>query len=225
MRLVSALALGLACWSLTSVADARDFRVQDLPNGARLGCDNCHSTNPIVFNDFGSLALAHLEGSGPPQQKHVDWSGLCPTDPDGDGWTSGEELGDPDCTWVRGDPDPGGTTSAPGSEFSSPGSVCGNGVLDSGEECEGAKLAVISCFDMNAGIGDLSCKEDCTFNYSDCSNPPDGAGDDDDGATAPASGCALSGRSSGSVQLFALLALGGAALRRRRRAVSGARAA
>ena len=27
---------------------------------------------------------------------------LCLADSDGDGWSNGEELGDPDCTWTRG---------------------------------------------------------------------------------------------------------------------------
>jgi dopamine beta-monooxygenase len=44
---------------------------------------------------------------------------LCRKDSDGDGFTNGQELGDPDCTWIKGWPQrtalahPGISTSKP----------------------------------------------------------------------------------------------------------------
>ena len=48
-------------------------------------------------------------------------------------------------------------------------SKCGNGIINSGEDCDGSSLNGYSCsrFDNYAG-GVLSCNEDCTFNTNRC---------------------------------------------------------
>ena len=63
----------------------------------------------------------YLEAEGPIQEAHVVWAGLCPLDSDGDGATNGEELGDPDCNWVRGQADPAGNVTNPGNGSSGHG--------------------------------------------------------------------------------------------------------
>ncbi len=47
--------------------------------------------------------------------------------------------------------------------------VCGNNVVESGEECDGSALGGKSCHDLNAEWkGKLSCKSDCTIDFSGC---------------------------------------------------------
>lgn len=48
------------------------------------------------------------------QAGSIDWAKVCPLDSDGDGLTNGQELGDPNCRWRQGDPDPGPGLGHPG---------------------------------------------------------------------------------------------------------------
>ena len=43
-----------------------------------------------------------------------NWSAICNLDSDGDGKTNGEELGDPNCVWTKGETPNGPATSHPG---------------------------------------------------------------------------------------------------------------
>ena len=99
MRLVPvSLAASLVC----GVAFAKSNFKSKIPNGSVNGCATCHtSTSPAAWNAFGLDVEDTLVGIS------VDWSAVCDLDSDGDGWTNGEELLDPDCTWSVGDPDPG----------------------------------------------------------------------------------------------------------------------
>jgi hypothetical protein len=165
--------LAFALFITTSHASARPFRVADIPNGSERTCLNCHGdTKGSTRTDFGSDAQTYLGGPGAVQQQHVDWTPLCPLDSDGDGWTNGKELGDPDCTWKAGDPDPKAFTFNPGDENSHPFPICGNGKLDADEPCEGTLMSATSCMEEDAGEGQLGCTEKCAFDYSGCSMPP-----------------------------------------------------
>ena len=63
---------------------------------------------------------------------------LCQLDSDGDGFTNGEELGDPDCTWQEGDPvQCTGCPSHPGD--ASEAGLCGTGLSCIDAEAEEAK--------------------------------------------------------------------------------------
>jgi hypothetical protein len=180
--------------SVATDASARSFRVGDLPNGDIRGCRNCHGDDSgATRTPFGSDAQAHLAGSGPVQERHVDWAGLCNLDSDGDGWHNGYELGDPDCVWVGG---AAAKSSAwnPGDPESHPPPVCGNGKLDAGEPCEGEMMAKPDCMAVEAGTGELACTNKCTYDYSDCSMPPQGfsSGGGESG-TDEGGGCSTSG--------------------------------
>jgi hypothetical protein len=60
--------------------------------------------------------------------------------------------------------------------------LCGNGVLDDGENCDGTELGEASCRTLDFEAGDLACNDDCTFDTSDCRLVEDCAdGQDDDG--------------------------------------------
>jgi hypothetical protein len=51
--------------------------------------------------------------------------------------------------------------------------LCGNGAIDSGEQCDGSNLNGESCSSLGFSGGTLSCSNSCTFNTSGCSsNPP-----------------------------------------------------
>ncbi|MBL8740675.1 MAG: hypothetical protein JNK04_06270, partial [Myxococcales bacterium] len=164
MRAVLAIGLSFACLSITGLAEARSFRVSDVPNGATFSCVLCHGElEAQTFNDFGSIALANLEGDGPAQEKHASWEGLCGTDPDGDGLTSGEELGDPGCTWRRGDADPAASPTNPGLPSNNPGGGCGDGQLKSDEDCDGMLLGYERCIDLDFGGGALKCTTECSY--------------------------------------------------------------
>ena len=56
----------------------------------------------------------------------------------------------------------GGNTSSGGP------AVCGNDVLEAGEECEVGALGGASCASLGLEDGDLDCRSDCTFDVSDC---------------------------------------------------------
>src|SRR5262245_32362689 len=71
------------------------------------------------------------------------------------------------------DVDAGSTSTGSGG---SSGAVCGDGVIDDGEQCDGADLGGASCASVE-GAGyfappgkALGCKPDCTFDTSACTN-------------------------------------------------------
>ena len=89
--LVMVLFVGLQVFE----AQARSFRVTQIPNGAVNGCANCHA-NPAgggARNAFGQAAGAGLVNG------NVTWNAaLAALDSDNDGFTNGQELGDPNGT-------------------------------------------------------------------------------------------------------------------------------
>ena len=97
---------------LVADADARPFRPGKLPNlpnesDLRNGdvCTTCHTTfGGSPRNPFGLDVQARVTPNG----QEVFWGlELAALDSDGDGFTNGEELGDPDGTWQEGDAAPG----------------------------------------------------------------------------------------------------------------------
>jgi hypothetical protein len=57
--------------------------------------------------------------------------------------------------------------------------VCGNGILESGEACDGSALGGQTCTGLGYGGGTLACSSSCTFNTSGCTPAacfPAGAG-------------------------------------------------
>jgi len=166
-------------------AYARDFRVDDIPNGGRFDCTSCHvgSQGGGDFTPFGSAAIGALTGSGNVEQQHVDWSQLYDLDSDRDGFTNGEELGDPDGTWIRGDPDPGGVIYHPGDTSKHPPGTCGDGRITPPEECEGPDVGSYTCKGLGFDRGVLTCRPNCSFDRSDCTFDPRPG--DDAGSSGP----------------------------------------
>jgi hypothetical protein len=56
-------------------------------------------------------------------------------------------------------------------------SPCGNGMLDSGEQCDGSLLAGESCFSAGYDGGVLACTADCTYDFAACTGDPPVCGD------------------------------------------------
>ena len=157
---ISILAVG---WQVDRV-QARNFRVSQMPNGFENGCSNCHF-NPGgggSRNDFGEDVNGLVSRGG---QEEFWTSALALLDSDGDGFTNGEELGDPD-----GDGVPGRTVniSIPGIDGSTPAAALGDCNLDTvldaadltcvkGVEARDAVLTALSTLpgDLD-GNGDVS---------------------------------------------------------------------
>jgi hypothetical protein len=97
----------------------RQFRVGQIPNGSKIQCANCHVSPGGPRNDFGkAVANGFLDGSG-----NVLWGPeLASLDSDGDGYSNGHELGDPEGSWSVGKPNPGDANNLgnPGDKSSFP---------------------------------------------------------------------------------------------------------
>lgn len=52
------------------------------------------------------------------------------------------------------------------------GSECGNGILEPGEECDGADLGGAACSDNGCSSGTPTCAVDCTVDYGSCTGCP-----------------------------------------------------
>lgn len=96
----------------TTIIVARSFRVGQVPNGNKNACANCH-VNPAGGGPrtvFGTeIENNFLSASGAAGQ--VQWGpALAKLDSDGDGFTNGEELQDPEGIWTSGQPAPGNPT-------------------------------------------------------------------------------------------------------------------
>ncbi len=112
------LSLVLVLTSASSVS-ARSKRVNQIPNGSVNRCANCHvsASGGGARNSFGNaINGGFLTASG--NAGNVVWnSSIASMDSDGDGFTNGEELGDPNGT---GSPISGAQVTNPGDANSKP---------------------------------------------------------------------------------------------------------
>jgi len=87
----------IAAFSVNSVFAWADDENQ-IPNGGVFGCNTCHGATTHTLNPFGNAYSAASD----------TWTeALASADSDGDGYTNGEELLDPDGIWVEGQANPG----------------------------------------------------------------------------------------------------------------------
>ena len=114
---VSLSTAALAALTLApSPAAARIGFPNNIPNGNTFSCVACHNSSSggaaAGWNALGDTIFVENGGTADdPPSLPLDagdpafsfWNdAICNDDSDGDGATNGEELGDPDCVWVRG---------------------------------------------------------------------------------------------------------------------------
>jgi hypothetical protein len=81
---------------------------------------------------------------------------------------------------------------------------CGNGIIESGEECDGAALSGASCFTKGYTGGSLSCTSSCLFNTSSCVYTPPVASSGGGGGSAQGAKIVLTGRAYPGSQITIL---------------------
>ncbi len=166
MTMSRALGLGVVLLVAAQPAEARPFRLNQVPNAPSSqpdSCNWCHTNGGgTPRNPFGLDVEATLDAG------NVDWEAIFELDSDNDGFTNGQELGDPDGTWRTGRPKPETPFYSPANADSLP--ECGNGALDAvnDEDCDGADFGDESCESRGFSSGNLSCTGDCRIDDSAC---------------------------------------------------------
>ena len=97
--------------------------VNNIPGLNGNTCNTCHTNGGgTARNAFGLDVKKNLSGNS------INWSALSKLDSDGDGFTNGQELQDPEGTWIPGQASPGDPTkvSRPGDNTNKPTSVIEN---------------------------------------------------------------------------------------------------
>ncbi len=87
-----------------------------------------------------------------------------------------------------------GTASGTGTTA---GAMCGNGIKEAGEECDGADLGGITCEGQGFDGGTVACREDCTLDFGGCIGS--GCGNDVAEGSEQCDGMDLAGASCGDV--------------------------
>ena len=208
----------LALVLMEANAFARSFRVSQFPHGAAFGCTSCHGTaaGGGTFTPFGTSTVGALVGDGATSGQDISWALIYDQDSDADGFTNGEELGDPEGKWVIGDPDPPGPFFHPGDDSKHPASACGDGRVTPPEECDGTNLRNRTCINLGLDPGPLSCDADCQYITDQCGlvdaadvGPDAGDAGTDPPIDAPSSsddsGCSSAGGAAAMFALFAVL--------------------
>lgn len=120
-KLILLISLAVAIYF---IAESRTQRVFQIPNGTKNSCLNCHfSMQGGSLNKFGEDVGETMNGGGAGGE--VNWLAVYNLDSDGDGFTNGEELLDPNGEWSQGDAQPGDPSlvTLPGNANSFPSSV------------------------------------------------------------------------------------------------------
>lgn len=105
------------------------------------------------------LAAAALVACNGANDKAATDTGLIPTDNPTGGTAAGTAGGTP-------------TGSAGGTPTGAPTGLCGNGVVDPGEDCDGTDLNSETCSSIGYhGAGNLGCTPQCTWDVSGCTGP------------------------------------------------------
>jgi hypothetical protein len=79
----------------------------------------------------------------------------------GGGGVSGEDAGTGGQWTAPGQSGSGGETGGGYSD-------CGNGMIDLGEQCDGANLGGESCSSLGEGTGEIRCTAECAFDVGMC---------------------------------------------------------
>jgi hypothetical protein len=99
-----------------SAVEARDFRPARIPNGSVSDCNTCHSNGGGTARNAFGLAVEAAIGGTSANIPFWDFS-LANQDSDGDGFTNGQELGDPNGLWPGQGPRAGATNPGDSGSF------------------------------------------------------------------------------------------------------------
>ena len=177
------------------LAPARGYRIDMVPGGYTFECHMCHSRqafrhltvfgldvrNHLLFADDYPEALPPNFFIG--DEGNPDWPALALLDSDGDGYTNGEELGDPDGRFVQADPQPMFPFTRPDLPEEFP---CGSGTVEGPEACDGDDLGGQTCADVGFVGGALACDDACVLDSSACHHCGDGVLQGDEICDGPA---------------------------------------
>jgi len=136
-----------------SPAHARTTWTDKVPNNAVHACSTCHLEEPDL-NWFGADVYLSYRDT-----REFEWPALFAGDSDRDGWTNGEELGDPCGTWAPGGSPPLDVVSNPGDAESvlpaEPALICADtGNADTGPVTGGGDSCLYSV--TGPGTGSLA---------------------------------------------------------------------
>ncbi|HPG39132.1 MAG TPA: T9SS type A sorting domain-containing protein [bacterium] len=92
---------------LMEISMARSFRVDQIPNGSKFGCTNCHTGYGGPRNTFGTQIFNNYMDAKNSSGNVLWGPALAAENADLDAATNGQELQDPDGAWRIGDPAPG----------------------------------------------------------------------------------------------------------------------
>lgn len=122
------LFIGLSLLFVAGNVLSREKRVNQIPNGSKFSCGNCHNGQGRPRNVFGQTIqsgfLTEVNSNG-----NVIWGdSLAGLDSDGDEFSNGIELQDPSGAWTTGNPAPGvyASVTNPGTSTSKPPSAVEN---------------------------------------------------------------------------------------------------
>lgn len=161
---VGALALGVA-WGCTTKNDAHcgnhdgDATCHER-DGAMPYCDLCTAVNDGCSNVINTNPGCHEGDVG------TSSSGVAST-ATGDTTTMSTSM----TTSMTMSTDPTDASSSGGPL------PCGNGMIDEGEDCDGANLGDATCASRGFPGGELACGDACTFDDSGCTAVGDACGD------------------------------------------------
>ncbi len=127
----------------------------------------------VKMHEAGEPDAAALQGAG-------GWSG---SGTDGYGRAGSGSFDIDAAGWLDGEGPVAGASGAPGPRTDSginplPATMCGNGIIDQGEQCDGVNLQGATCLMLGfAGGGVLACHGfTCTYNVSGCQQASCGNG-------------------------------------------------
>ena len=152
---LSVCALACALLFINSNAVAFPDRIGHVPNN-QWNCALCH-VSPGGGGERTSFG-EETRNAGLVEGR-VDWTTVCEIDSDGDSFTNGQELGDPTCSWVFGDPNPAGEITNPADAASVPSQQmmeeAGEMMEEAGEMMEEAGEMMMEAGEMMMEAGEM----------------------------------------------------------------------
>ncbi len=102
--------LNLMLFLVAEISFARSFRVDQIPNGTKFNCTNCHTGYGGPRNAFGTQVFNNYMDAKTSAGNVLWGPALAAENADLDAATNGQELQDPAGTWQTGNPAPGDLT-------------------------------------------------------------------------------------------------------------------